>query len=149
MAGKQKKYDREYKIQAVKLSKEIGGARAAAELGIPVDTLYGWQRAVREGRLDAGVGIRTPQESMALGEEVTALRKQVRELEKENRRLKEENEFLEEASAFFAASRRKSAKGRECVQRHLWVQANVSGAAALAAVRGTYHQRTDGLSTPI
>jgi len=113
MAGKQKKYDREYKIQAVKLSKEIGGAKAAAELGIPVDTLYGWQRAVREGRLEGGAGMRTPQESMSLAEEVTALRKQVRELEKENRRLKEENEFLEEASAFFAASRRKSAKGRE------------------------------------
>jgi len=113
MAGKQKKYDREYKIQAVKLSKEIGGAKAAAELGIPVDTLYGWQRAAREGRLEVGAGMRTPQESIALGEEVTALRKQMRELEKENRRLKEENEFLEEASAFFAASRRKSAKGRE------------------------------------
>jgi len=78
-----------------------------------VDTLYGWQRAVREGRLDAGAGMRTPQESMTLAEEVTALRKQVRELEKANRQLKEENEFLEEASAFFAASRRKSAKGRE------------------------------------
>ena len=34
-------------------------------------------------------------------------------LAKEIRRLKEENEFLEEASAFFAASRRKSAKTRE------------------------------------
>ena len=33
--------------------------------------------------------------------------------QKEIRRLKEENEFLEEASAFFAVSRRKSAKGRE------------------------------------
>jgi len=75
MAGKQKKYDREYKLQAVKLSKEIGGAKAAAELGIPVDTLYGWQRAVREGRLDGGTGMRTPQESMKLAEEVTALRK--------------------------------------------------------------------------
>ncbi len=32
---------------------------------------------------------------------------------KEIRRLKEENEFLEEASAFFAASRRKSAKNRD------------------------------------
>jgi len=113
MAGNQKKYDREYKLQAVKLSKEIGGSKAAAELGIPVDTLYGWQRAVREGRLDAGAGMRTPQESMTLAEEVTALRKRVREQEKEIRRLKEENEFLEEASAFFAASRRKSAKGRE------------------------------------
>jgi len=113
MAGKQKKYDKEYKIQAVKLSKEIGGAKAAAELGIPVDTLYGWQRAVRDGRLETGAGMRTPQESMALAEEVATLRKQVREQEKEIRRLKEENEFLEEASAFFAASRRKSAKSRE------------------------------------
>lgn len=113
MARKQKKYDREYKIQAVKLSKEIGGAKAAAELGIPVDTLYGWQKAVREGRLDAGAGMRTPQESMTLVEEVAALRKQVRDMEKDNRRLKEENEILEEACAFFAASRRKSTKGRE------------------------------------
>ena len=35
------------------------------------------------------------------------------EQDKEIRRLKEENEFLEEASAFFAASRRKSAKNRD------------------------------------
>jgi len=40
MEGKQEKYEKEYKIQAVKLSKEIGGTKAAAELGIPVDTLY-------------------------------------------------------------------------------------------------------------
>ncbi len=50
---------------------------------------------------------------MSLAEELTVLRRQVRDQEKEIRRLKEENEFLEEASAFFAASRRKSAKGRE------------------------------------
>ena len=41
------------------------------------------------------------------------LRKRVKQQEKEIRRLKEENEFLAEASAFFAASRRKSAKGSE------------------------------------
>ncbi len=35
MAQKQQKYDIEYKIQAVKLTKGIGGAKAAAELGIP------------------------------------------------------------------------------------------------------------------
>ncbi len=29
MAKKQRKYDMEYKIQAVKLAKEIGGAKAA------------------------------------------------------------------------------------------------------------------------
>ena len=50
---------------------------------------------------------------MSLSEEITMLRKRVKEQDKETRRLKEENEFLEEASAFFAASRRKSAKTRE------------------------------------
>ena len=111
MAGKQRTYDMEYKIQAVKLSKEIGGAKAAAELGIPEDTLYGWAKAAREGRLDIGPGGHTPGSAMSLAEEVTALRKQAQE--KEIRLLKEENEFLAEASAFFAASRRKSGKARE------------------------------------
>ena len=71
------------------------------------------EKAAREGRLDAGPGSHTPQTAMTLAEELSVLRRQVREQEKEIRRLKEENEFLEEASAFFAASRRKSVKGRE------------------------------------
>ena len=113
MAKKQRKYDMEYKIQAIKLAKEIGGAKAAAELGIPENTMYGWTKAAREGRLDIGSGSHTPHTAMNLAEELAVLRRQVKEQEKEIRRLKEENEFLEEASAFFAASRRKSAKGRE------------------------------------
>lgn len=113
MAGKQRAYDLEYKIQAVKLSKELGGAKAATELGIPADTLYGWMRAAREGRLDIGPGGHMPESAMSLAEEVTALRKQVKAQEKEIRLLKEENEFLAEASAFFAASRRKSGRARE------------------------------------
>ena len=56
MAKKQRKYDMEYKIQAVKLAKEIGGAKAASELGIPENTLYAWMKAAREGRLDVGSG---------------------------------------------------------------------------------------------
>lgn len=113
MAQNQKKYDTEYKVQAVKLSKEIGSVKAAAELGIPVNTIYGWQKAVREGRLDIGSGAHTPETAMSLAEELSSLRKRIKEQEKEIRRLKEENEFLEEASAFFAASRRKSAGTRE------------------------------------
>ena len=34
MAKKQRKYDMEYKAKAVKLAKELGGAKAAAELGM-------------------------------------------------------------------------------------------------------------------
>lgn len=56
MTRNQRKYDTEYRIEAVKLSKEIGPGKAAAELGIPVDTLYGWRTAAKEGRLDTGAG---------------------------------------------------------------------------------------------
>ena len=108
-----RKYDHEYKVQAVKLAKEIGGTKAAKELGIPEGTIHTWLKAVRNGKLDIGEGSHTPASAMSLSEEITMLRKQVKEQDKEIRRLKEENEFLEEASAFFAASRRKSAKTRE------------------------------------
>ena len=107
MAKSQKKYDNEYKIQAMRLTQEIGPVKAGTEFGIPVNTIYGWQKAVREGRLDVGSGAHTPQTAMSLAEELAALRKQVKEQAKEIRRIQEENEFLEEASAFFAASRRK------------------------------------------
>lgn len=49
MARNQRKYNTEYKVQAVKLSNEIGSSKAAVELGIPVDTLYGWVKAAKEG----------------------------------------------------------------------------------------------------
>ena len=40
--GSTKKYDREYKEQAVKLAHDLGSPKEAAEqLGIPRDTLYG------------------------------------------------------------------------------------------------------------
>ena len=42
MAKKQRKYDMEYKIQAVKLAKELGGAKAASELGIPENATHDW-----------------------------------------------------------------------------------------------------------
>ena len=46
MSRTQRKYDQEYKIQAVKLAKEIGGAKAAKELGIPEGTIHTWLKAV-------------------------------------------------------------------------------------------------------
>ena len=105
-----RKYDTEFKIQAVKLGREIGFSKAAKELGINIDTLYGWNKAAKDARLDLGPGTQTPERAMSLTEEVQALRQKNREQAKEIARLKELNEFLEEASAFFAASRRKSPK---------------------------------------
>lgn len=36
MVQEQRKYEKEYKVQAVKLAKEIGAGKAAKELRIPV-----------------------------------------------------------------------------------------------------------------
>lgn len=113
MARKQHKYDQEYKVQAVKLAREIGGAKAAKELGIPEGTIYTRLKAARIGTLDIGEGSHTPQSAMRLAEELAILRKRVKDQDKEMCRLKEENEFLEEASAFFAASCWKSARTKE------------------------------------
>ena len=103
-------YDNEYKIQAVKLGREIGFSKAAKELGVNIDTLYGWNKRAKEAKLDLGPGTQTPDAALSLTEELQKLRQQNREQSKEIARLKEENEFLAEASAFFAASRRRSAK---------------------------------------
>lgn len=108
--ARKKVYDKDFKIQAVKLGREIGFSKAAEELGIVTDTLYGWNKAAKTGHLDLGPGMQTPETAMTLAEEVQKLRKENKAQEKEIRRLKEENEFLAEASAFFAASRRKSTK---------------------------------------
>ena len=74
-----KSYDREYKAQAVKLAKEIGQAKAARELGIPKNTLYGWVRASRLGNLDLGAGTQTPESAMTLSEELRQPRQQLKE----------------------------------------------------------------------
>ena len=73
-----RKYDHEYKVQAVKLAKEIGQAKAAKELGVPKNTIYGWMRANRHGNLDLGAGSQTPQSAMTLNEELLHLRQQIK-----------------------------------------------------------------------
>lgn len=109
--GKAKSYDKEYKEQAVKLSKEIGGKQASKELNVPYGTLYGWIKSAQNGEID--MEERTPENALTLAEEVRRLRRENKEQTKEIKRLNELNEFLEEASAFFAASRQKSAKKKE------------------------------------
>ena len=95
-----RKYDHEYKVQAVKLAKDIGGAKAAKELGIPEGTIHTWLKAVRAGKLDVGEGSHTPASAMSLSEEITMLRKRVKEQDKEIRRLKEENDFWRKPALF-------------------------------------------------
>ena len=86
-----RKYDQEYKEQAAKLAHEIGGAKAAKELGIPEGTIYTWLKAVRGGKLYIGAGAHIPGSAMSLAEEITMLRKRIKEQDKEIRRLKAED----------------------------------------------------------
>ena len=105
-----RKYDEEFKKQAIKLAIEIGNKGACEELGIPKGTLSTWIGKARTGEIDMGAGTRSPGEALSIAQQLQAANKRIKELEKANRKLEELNEFLEEASAFFAASRRKSGK---------------------------------------
>ena len=67
----------------MKHAKEIGQAKAAKELEVSKNTMYGWVRANRLGNLDLGAGSQTPQSAMTLNEELLKLRQQVKEQEKE------------------------------------------------------------------
>ena len=72
--GSTKKYDKEYKEQAVKLAHDLGSPKEAAEqLGIPRDTLYGWIKKWRDGYLDIGPEARSPENVQHLNEEVEQL----------------------------------------------------------------------------
>ena len=107
--SKKREYDEEYKVQAVKLAK----TKAAEELQIPVNTLYGWIQKVKTAELDIGCGERSPEEALSIAKENQQLKRRIKALEKENRHLSEMNEFLEDAAAFFAASRQKSGKSSD------------------------------------
>ena len=77
--AQKKVYDKEFKIQAVKLGREIGFSKAAKELGVNTDTLYGWNKRAKDARLDLGPGNQTPDTAMSLTQEVQQLRQQTRE----------------------------------------------------------------------
>ena len=85
-----KSYDQEFKSQAVKRAQEIGGHKAATELGIPSGKIYTWIKAFKEGRLAAKDAAHNPNNALILNEELIERRKRVREQDKEIRRLKEE-----------------------------------------------------------
>jgi len=74
--------------------------RAADELGISPNTLFGWLKAVKEGRLDVGTGAHTPDNALTLNEELIILRKKVKEQEKEINRIKKKMPFLKKQALF-------------------------------------------------
>ena len=91
-------YSMEFKLDAVKLAKEIGSTKAAKELGFPIGTLDTWLRKSKNGEL---VGAGTPPAT------AITLAEENKRLKQENRELRRTNEILRDATTFFAASQKK------------------------------------------
>ena len=95
-SSKKRSYDREFKLQAIKLVIEQGYklTEAAANLGIGVSSLGKWVRKYRENNAPSSAfprkGHLSPHD-----EELKRLQKQVRKLERER-------EILKKALGFFA-----------------------------------------------
>jgi transposase len=93
MARDRRKFDPEFKAEAVGLVKAGRGVSAVArELNLTPSALTRW---VQQSRVDAGEGPPT-------GELTTAEREELRRLRRENRILHMEKEILKKATAFFA-----------------------------------------------
>ena len=93
-----RKYDKEFKIQAVKLLLESGKTtnEIADDLGISSGNLTRWKREYREDAENAfpGKGRLKPDDE------------ELRRLRKENEDLKQEREILKKALAIFSRPRR-------------------------------------------
>lgn len=85
-------YSKEFKLEAVQLSKEPGVTvrQVAQELGIGESALTRWRRELREEGQQAFIG-----QGHARDEEMMRLRRELN-------RVKKERDFLKEAAAFFA-----------------------------------------------
>ncbi|WP_281523110.1 transposase [Mogibacterium timidum] len=95
------KYDKEFKLQALQLSDEIGVKAAAEQLGFKYYTLAEWRKSRTRHGDDAFVG--SGHKAVPLFEN----ERRIRELEQELREIKRANEILKEALGFFAISRKK------------------------------------------
>jgi transposase len=93
-----KKYDKEFKVQTVRLIQEEGKsvAQVAREMGLHENTLYRWMAEFKRDGNQAfpGSGNLKPEDQS------------LRDLQKRIRDLEEENEILKKAMHYFAKDRR-------------------------------------------
>ena len=87
-----RKFSREYKLEALRMSESRGTAEVARSLGIGQELLYQWRKVFAADTTEAfrGNGNRTE-----LEEENRLLKKRIKDLE-------EDQEILKKASAYFA-----------------------------------------------
>jgi len=96
-----RRYNAEFKIEAVRLGESIGATQAAKRLGIPESSLGNWMRLSRAGKLKAADGA------------AVAVKRSVSEVQEENARLRRELasakldlEIVKKAAAYFAKESR-------------------------------------------
>lgn len=98
MSGKRKKYDREFKLEAMKLvvDQDRSVAEVAASLGVGESVLHAWKRKyVADGKnAFPGQGRMTPDDD------------KVRELNRELTRVRQERDILKKAMAYFVNEKR-------------------------------------------
>ena len=96
MTPKAKRYDKEFKLQAVRLLQESGKSmkQIAEDLGVSVNTLWLWRKSVREGGLmafpDGGL---------------TEDQQMIRQLKRELKDVTMERDILKKAVTIFSAKR--------------------------------------------
>lgn len=90
-----RKYDKEFKEEAVKLSDEVGTKQTAAQLGVAYYTLSEWRHFGDHAFVGSGIRRDAP------------LNENERRLMKENAELRKANEILKDALGFFAKDRKK------------------------------------------
>jgi transposase len=95
---RRRKYDREFKIEAVRLVTEDGrkATEVARNLGIHVNLIYLWKKQLAEDPLEAFPGLGNLKSSEA----------ELRKLQRELADVKEERDILKKALAIFSKKRR-------------------------------------------
>lgn len=94
-------YDKEFKLQAIDLSNEVGVKKAAEQLGIPYNTLADWRHQRKQQGMTSFVG------SGHTAQPLDDNDRRIRELEAELKETQRANDILKEALGFFATSRKK------------------------------------------
>ena len=89
-----KRYDKDFREQALKLTDEVGIKKASEQLGVVYGTLADWRKQRARNRSTTKEGSKSPEA------EITRLMK-------ENAELKKANSILKDALGFFVEDRKR------------------------------------------
>jgi transposase len=88
-------YTAEFKVEAVRLAREVGVTEAARRLDMPMTSIQNWMKS---GQLD--------ERAQTMGKKVTQEQAELSRLRREVASLKVDNEILRKAAAYFAKGSR-------------------------------------------